>query len=558
MAVPDVPADLILNERTSYKQYLWLLPGVVYYRWDDRVDYMYAVHAVPVDGQGLPAKPPVAPIDSPFDNAQESYLDGTFVRSSEFDSKTAANLSDGGTHTRQAFDARYPVVDAATKLLPDAVRTAMAQTIRDASAVEGIAVRDVVRPVVTDQLANNDTVKQAGANAAAAAVSQEVADRQLLEAPATGDPDILFAVVDEDNRRTWIESDYAGRPTPRAVEIIAEELATSGASDIQALDSTANSLAFAVVDEDNRRTDIEVGLDGKFTDRVIDSIRLRTTGLPAISDAIVSSGDSMTGGAYGVNYPTHLQEASGWNVINMGVGGETSTTIAGRMGGRPMLVIPQGEVIPASGGVLVTLTSDDGQRQPTPLIQQHAGVNPVRIAGVEGVLSIDDGTPPHIYTFTRSVPGNPVTVNYPVAMNTQAMRDYRSGIHVMWWGTNDGTPSDVTDIIARQRAQIEYITDAHPRYLVLGLTVSSLEARGNSNRDFRREFGRHFIAVDDFFLTDAPFENAGLVPTQDDLTKRASGAMPPTFMGDVTHFNNLGNIQVALLVERRIREMGWK
>jgi hypothetical protein len=402
-------------------------------------------------------------------------------------------------------------------------------------------------------------------------LAQDVAkDVDVLEADvATAalhdaiDPAVGYGIVDEDLRRTELEVGPDGKFTQRVVDSIGTRLApqiaaaAAAGSGLQDQTTAVTGIGYGVVDEDLRRTELEVGPDGKFTQRVVDSLRTRITGGAAVADAVVCSGDSMTGGASGTPYPSHLAALTNWNVVNMGVGGETSTTISARMGGRPMLAMPDGGSIPASGGVLVTLTSDDGIAAPTPLLQQYAGVNPVQIAGIEGTLSIDNTTAPHIYTFTRSAAGTAVPVNYRTPVITQAMRDYRSGIHVMWWGTNDAT-GDMTDVIARQRALIEHMSDARQRYLVIGLTISSSAYRATSTHQFRREFGRRFIDLADYLISPAALQDAGITPTQADLDAQGTGNVPPSLRADPTHLNNAGNILVAKQVQKRITEMGWK
>lgn len=81
MAVSDIPAELIVNKRSSWEQFLWSLPGGESYRWDRNIGYMYAVGAVPVEGQGLPPQPPVPNPDAPFTIAEVEYLNTLYIRS---------------------------------------------------------------------------------------------------------------------------------------------------------------------------------------------------------------------------------------------------------------------------------------------------------------------------------------------------------------------------------------------------------------------------------------------------------------------------------------------
>lgn len=82
MAVADIPAEQIVNIRSSYDQFLWQIsPLLDLYRWDKNVGYMYAYGAIPVPGQGLPPGPPVPNPDAPFNLGELEYLNDFYIRS---------------------------------------------------------------------------------------------------------------------------------------------------------------------------------------------------------------------------------------------------------------------------------------------------------------------------------------------------------------------------------------------------------------------------------------------------------------------------------------------
>ena len=146
------------------------------------------------------------------------------------------------------------------------------------------------------------------------------------------------------------------------------------------------------------------------------------------------------------------------------MGGETSRTIAGRLGARPIMVtIPSGS-IPASGGVTVTLAADDGGAV-APLLQGSSSqINPCVVAGVTGTLSLSAG----VYTFTRSDPGSAVQVRRPAPL-IPPNRNRLGDILILWWGQNDGfNEANAPGIIARQKATLEAAPVIRRRYLVVG------------------------------------------------------------------------------------------
>lgn len=81
MAVADIPAELIVNRRTSWEQFLWRLPTVTeQYRWDQSIVYMYALGATPVAGQGLPPTQPLPDPEGPFTRGEVAYLNTLYIR----------------------------------------------------------------------------------------------------------------------------------------------------------------------------------------------------------------------------------------------------------------------------------------------------------------------------------------------------------------------------------------------------------------------------------------------------------------------------------------------
>jgi hypothetical protein len=419
-------------------------------------------------------------------------------------------------------------------------------------------VAQPLAPVVTHAFVASVLAEDATVIAAAeTAVSAEIAGRPIQEGGSflsEFNDDLTFAVVDDHGQQSDLEFGPDGKFSERAIASLATR---TGATLAQ--NELVTELTYTVTDETGQRSDLEVGLDGKLTPRVIDAIadRIGLGSQSGILDWIIGSGDSLTMGTGGTPYTTQLMTIEpDWNVINMGVGGETSTTIAGRMGGRPMLVTVAGSRIPTSGGVTVTLSSDDGEAPPLPLLQNAGagGVNPVRIAGVEGTLSVS-GTGPYTYTFTRSLPGSAVTTNGFFPLITQAMRDYRSGIHVLWWGINDGA-TDASHIIARIRALTEWLTDPVPRYLVVG--TSGGIGRATINQQLLQEFGRRYINVLAYLLSDAAFTESDITKTAQDIIDIGNTTVPTSFRFDSTHFNDIGYWLLAKLVRDRILEMEWK
>jgi hypothetical protein len=376
-----------------------------------------------------------------------------------------------------------------------------------------------------------------------------IADRVLRQIPP--DEAFAFVVVDEGGRRTWIEAALDGGLTDHAAAKIGEHIV--GAVE---QDSAITGLSFAVVDEDGRRTWIEATEAGGPSDYAVAALRsaLVADTVFASGPDIACSGESLTAGSggSGTTYPAVLSALTGRTVYNLGVGGETSATIAGRTGGRPWLATVAGNEIPASGGVTVTLAGDEGIAV-APLVGGSAGVNPVTIAGVTGTLSLSSG----VYTFTRTTAGDAVPVQWAAPVITYSIANRRADITIMWWGQNGGYNGDPAVLIGQQRATIEALTPLDKRWLVLGIPTGTAASQAAIETALLQQYGRRFVNVRQLMATTAALDEAGITPTSQDTTDIAAGTIPTSLRVDSTHFNAAGYTVLAGRVYDRLQEMGW-
>jgi lysophospholipase L1-like esterase len=297
----------------------------------------------------------------------------------------------------------------------------------------------------------------------------------------------------------------------------------------------------------------------------VDDIYDALDGFTLISGPDVDGdGDSLTAGAggNGLSWPAVLQEiitgaySKPCTVNNQGVGGETSATIVGRVGGVPWLATVAGGSIPASGPVVVTLKASDTGVAVAPLLQDGVtggrGLNPVDIAGVRGSLSLNAG----VYSFTRTAAGSAVSVPEPAEVTTQAMRDRRGNMKVMWWGTNDGT-SDATTIIARQQASIRKLKAFKKRWIVLGLSNGNEASRAAMDAQFLAAFGDRFLNIRKYLSSTAVLAQAGITPTQADTDAIAVGAVPPSLLSDGLHFTAEGYRRIGRAIYEKLKALGF-
>lgn len=286
-------------------------------------------------------------------------------------------------------------------------------------------------------------------------------------------------------------------------------------------------------------------------------------------------GDSMTtgSGGNGVTYPSVLASLLGYGyaVINDGVGGESSLEIMARQGARPAMVRPF--TIPASGSVEIEFVSTViGRNIGVTTSVSSRAFNPVVIAGVEGRINKSGNS----YTFTRSAPGEAVTVTRDAVVYCRPMREDRDAIQVLWMGANGGWNESgaytAQDLVSQYARMVDGLTNLNRPYLVLGLHVIPGWISGVTCAEIETAlemaFGRRFINYRAYIVTPIldgggntvscyGLADAGITPTAADLAAVASGAVPPSLMFDDVHFNASGYTVIGNLVYQRGKELGY-
>ena len=311
---------------------------------------------------------------------------------------------------------------------------------------------------------------------------------------------------------------------------------------------------------------------------------------------IVCWGDSLTAGSSGnVSYPSVLQkyidtymcdiydfastleDATGYSrqdwtqftvsipVVNMGTGKENSATVLGRSGAVPF-VISKNFVIPAdTESVLIDFRSPDN-KVVSPLTAGNAGMNPVTIAGVEGTITLETNKQTWVqsYYFTRTEPGEEVSVEKGeeiITANTDAYKDY---LHIVWLGTYDqiNNPaqlvSDTKALLARQAKNPD-------RYLVLGpctirgswvsADVTAMDAIDSA---MQQAFGNHYVNVRKYLRSDG-LTDAGITPSKEEKNIIQTGQMPPNFRSNdgSANLNGTAYKLIGKLVYDRMESLGY-
>lgn len=334
---------------------------------------------------------------------------------------------------------------------------------------------------------------------------------------------------------------------------IGVEIAPKQLSEVSTTD-----LSFAVVDEKNRRTWLEVAPDGGPTDYALSKIG--NTGEPAdIPDFPTSDwahwGDSNTDSARNgaQNWTNVLAGLTGANHYNGGYWGQKAENIAARQGGAPSLITLAGNQTNASGATDIVdatnLVVGDNADDYTV---------PGTLAGVDGTITPNATT--KVHTFTPATPGvydiPPRSVFIP---DTGHLRDRHMTI---WMGRNDrwddGAPQKV---LRAARHMVDFLTPRVKRFLILQLVPGTDGLDSPRVKDIndvlQHEFPSQFVPIAEWMMTEEAATLAGITYTEQDLTDITEGRIPTSFRRDASHFNEVGCIPIAHFLHREIQERGW-
>ncbi|MFF0942683.1 SGNH/GDSL hydrolase family protein [Kocuria sp. CPCC 205300] len=436
----------------------------------------------------------------------------------------------------------------------------IAELLESASSASSAAVQSRVSAAV----AADTTV----ATAAAAAVDTEIAGRDLLEGSTIVESDIAFAVVDGGGRRSWIEIGPDGRPTSYAARLLGQSeplIGSVGAGlGMESVSGAVTDLSYAVVDQNGRRTELELDAAGKITARVLSAWASRIgtvagTGTDFPINDWAAWGDSFTG----TSWPGLLATSLGVSVYNGGRGGQKTAEIAARQGGTPARVTLNGNTIPSSGPVTVTTITS------SPLSAGDS--RPGRVAGVLGTLarSADGATT----TFTRSADGTAVAVTAGSRFIPEDGATRRDRITTIWVGRNDLRPESegpnastpLDRILPRVQSMIDYLTPAVRRVMVLEIAPRDDETPGTAartrlddyNAALKAAFPQHFVPIATWLRTTAAATAAGITFTTDDQADIANGITPRSLRSDVLHLNEAGNTAVVSRLTTEAQNRGW-
>jgi lysophospholipase L1-like esterase len=257
---------------------------------------------------------------------------------------------------------------------------------------------------------------------------------------------------------------------------------------------------------------------------------------------IVAWGDSFTAGAGatpGNGYTEQVVRLAGgpMELADEGIGGQSSTAIAGRQGALPITLSLVGGSIAGVGSTPVTAIAIAGIAGVSPLNELGPQALAGALAGVHGRLQrAADGA----LAFRRDAPGDAATVADGQIFVPDTAITYADRVAWIWAGSNGAAAGrSVSDDIA---AMVQHLDN--PRYLVasvlptLGGDTLALAHLRDLNRALAAAFPGHFVDVA------GALRGAGNGSAGDDADL-AIGLVPRSLRHDDVHLDDAGYAVVA-------------
>jgi len=260
------------------------------------------------------------------------------------------------------------------------------------------------------------------------------------------------------------------------------------------------------------------------------------------ANPIAAYGDSLTEGVGRVLpqkiYP--IAAAIRLNVLNFpynrGIGGQTSTQIAARQGGRVITVTLSGNEIPASGGVSVTAKNINVLTA----AGAFSGTITGRLGGISGTMSTDASGN---WTFTRTANGSIVAVSPDTQFFVDRAISDRT--YTQWIFAGDNNIAEPEVVLADIAAMVAYL--GHMRFRVISLLPNATWSAGNLalmtsiNDALSATYGVRYVDG----LAALKAANDG---SPEDLADVAAGFTPRSLRVDHTHLNDLGYETLGIAV----------
>jgi hypothetical protein len=236
---------------------------------------------------------------------------------------------------------------------------------------------------------------------------------------------------------------------------------------------------------------------------------------------VVCWGDYNTVGVEGYSYCDKVREllmAQGLSlsVVNLGIAGEDSRSVLGRQGGVPLVV---GSTVIGRSPELqgITVTSKDGSEVNVLCRADNPGLNPVQIAGVDGLIGgvadENDKNKTASFYFRRSTSGSSVTIPAGTPVVTHTDKAYNSYVNVFWVGDNGGWDNNPQKLLEQLKSATDLVDN--DRYIVIGLSEGDTASNADIDKLLSDTFGDRYINPRELVNHTYSVKHAGDISTED-------------------------------------------
>ena len=289
-----------------------------------------------------------------------------------------------------------------------------------------------------------------------------------------------------------------------------------------------------------------------------------------IVKTIVCFGDSLTAGAggKGTTYESVMQAELGdsYKVINCGVGGEQVYPITARQGGIVSFLANEVSIPMDKTEVEIGTKMDsgvhclelDGTEVALPLLLQGHGnsVNPCYIDDIpctlrwSGSSYADTNGKYFLKSNIELSKVHKVVTKSPIYFYGNTLRN--SHALVIWMGQNGGFKT-VDELKELYKKAISH--SGCSNYVIIGLHGYNKTIEEDLEKQFKQEFGNHFIDWRNYLLTRA-LDDANITPTEQDLADINNGLCPTSLRYDNVHLNATGYTLLAKQILNRFKYLG--
>lgn len=299
-----------------------------------------------------------------------------------------------------------------------------------------------------------------------------------------------------------------------------------------------------------------VDISGKLGSRVQDKVMTENGLVPVYPTMTKISGWGSSSMEFLSTFITQMfaDIAPGASYFNGATGGETSRSLAARLGSVPMLVTIPGGTLPESGAVAVSSSNV----VPNSFIRTFTGT----LAGIAGTMSSSAST----FTFTRSAPGAAIDVPADTPFIPDVGPTYRDGVGLLWMGKNDITTADTAQNIAQRiDASFDYYRARTPRMLVFGHFGNTNWLGGPTsvpkvlqlNALHKARYEEMYFDTLAYLESPRVWTDTGITPTADDLAAQAGHCLPQSLTTDGAHFSPALNAAFTQVIKEKLISLGW-